>query len=243
MASIVDDAPLAVTTEMLRALPVLNLLAEDQFAQLLAVARIARYPKRATVVLKGREVDNWAFLISGKLQVVDYLPDGREFGLNIIQAGKFFGELSVIDRQPRSASLIALTPAVVVQVPGEITRRLFFNHPPVAEAMMQHLALAVRRMSDLRALQAMPNAYQRVYALLSYVKEDAPGGLQVINDMPTHQEVAIMVNTSRETVTRALGRLKGAGIIRKDGRRMIIRQPDSLRHLVENPAPEADLTA
>ena len=57
MASIVDDAPLAVTTEMLRALPVLNLLAEDQFAQLLAVARIARYPKRATVVLKGREVE------------------------------------------------------------------------------------------------------------------------------------------------------------------------------------------
>jgi CRP/FNR family cyclic AMP-dependent transcriptional regulator len=98
-------------------------------------------------------------------------------------------------------------------------------------------------MSDLRALQAMPNAYQRVYALLSYVKEDAPGGLQVINDMPTHQEVAIMVNTSRETVTRALGRLKGAGIIRKDGRRMIIHQPDSLRHLVENPAPDADLTA
>ncbi len=222
--------------ELLRGLPVLSLLDEVQLAQVAAVARIVRYPKRATAVLKGREVDYWAFVVAGRLQVVDYLPDGRAVGLNIIQTGRFYGELSVIDRQPRSASLVALMPTVVVQVPGEITRRLFYNYPPVAEAMLKHLAFVVRRMSDLRALQAMPNAFQRVFALLSYVKEDGAEGQPVIHDTPTHQEIAIMVNTSRETVTRALGFLTRAGVARRDvKRRMIIIDPKTLQRLIENP--------
>lgn len=229
-------APLPAMHGLLRGLPVLDLLDDEQLSQVAAVARAVRYPKRATVMLKGREVDHWAFLVSGRLQVVDYLPDGRAVGLNIIQSGRFYGELSVIDGQPRSASLVALVPALVVQVPGEISRRLFYHCPPVAEAMMRHLASVVRRMSDLRALQSMPNAFQRVFALLSYVKEEGPGGQPVINDTPTHQEIAIMVNTSRETVTRALGYLKKAGVARRDvQRRMIIMDPKALQRLVENP--------
>lgn len=236
-----EKQSIRISRELLRRMPVLGLLTDAQVDQVMAASRLVSYPKRATVVRKGSEYDHLAFLVSGKVQVVDYLPDGREFGLNIIQAGGFFGELSVIDRQPRSASLVALTPASVIQVPGDVARRLFYELPPVAEAMMRHLARAVRRMSDLRALQAMPGAFQRVYALLSYVKEIAPSGLQLINDMPTHQEIAIMVNTSRETVTRAIARLIEGGVVEKDMRRLIIRKPELLERLVEDPA--AELTA
>ena len=219
-------------------MPVLGLLTDAQLDQVMAASRLVKYPKRSTMVLKGSSVDYFGFLVAGKAQVVDYLPDGREFGLNIIPAGGFFGELAVIDRQPRSASLIALTPVVVIHVPGDVARKLFYEHPPVAEAMMMHLARAVRRMSDLRALQAMPGAFQRVYALLSYVKETTPSGMQLINDVPTHQEIAIMVNTSRETVTRAIARLIEGGVVEKDMRRLIIRKPQLLEQLVENPAAE-----
>lgn len=229
------EAPLQVTRALLRTLPVLSLLTEEQLAQVVASARVSRFPKRATVVLKGREVDSLGFLLAGKLQVVDYLPDGREFGLNIIHAGQFFGELSVIDGLPRSASLIALGPSTVLQVPGELARRLLYRYPPVAEAMMRHLSQAVRRMSDMRALQAMPNAFQRVYALLARMTEAGPSGLHAIDEMPTHQEIAIMVNTSRETVTRALARLRELGVVQKDRRRMLVRSPEALRQLVEDP--------
>ncbi|MEN9313884.1 MAG: hypothetical protein RIS35_277, partial [Pseudomonadota bacterium] len=150
--------------------------------------------------------------------------------------GGFFGELSVIDRRPRSATLVALAPAVVIQVPGDAARRLFFEYPPVAEALMQHLARSIRRMSDLRALQAMPGAFQRVYALLGYVSEAGPGGLQVIDDVPTHQEISIMVNTSRETVTRAIAQLLRSGVVEKDRRRLIIRDPAALERLIEDPS-------
>lgn len=222
-----------ISIALLRKLDVLKLLDDEQLAEVMASARLVRYAKRTTVVLKGREVDYLGFLLEGKLQVVDYLPDGKEFGLNLIERGQFYGELSVIDRRPRSASVVALTPVTVVQVPGEAARRMFYQYPAVAEAMMNYLALTVRRMSDLRALQAIPHAHQRVYALIGYVKHTVAGSVQVIDDMPTHQEIAIMVNTSRETVTRALARLKSGGVIEKQARRLIIRRPDLLKRLIE----------
>jgi CRP-like cAMP-binding protein len=231
-----EEQPARVSRDILVRMPLLKLLDARQLDRLAEVSRMIRYPKRATLVHKGQNVDHLAFLVSGKLQVVDYLPDGREFGLNIIQSGGFFGELSVIDRRPRSATLVALAPAVVIQVPGDAARRLFFEYPPVAEALMQHLARSIRRMSDLRALQAMPGAFQRVYALLGYVSEAGPGGLQVIDDVPTHQEISIMVNTSRETVTRAIAQLLRSGVVEKDRRRLIIRDPAALERLIEDPS-------
>lgn len=231
-----SQAPATLSPALLRQLNLLNLLDDTQLAHVAAHARLIHHPRRTTVVMKGRGIDYLGFLVAGKLQVVDVLPDGKEFGLNLIEQGQFFGELSVIDLRPRSASVIALTPVTVVHVPGDVAREIFYYVPAVARALMEHLAATVRRMSELRALQSLPHAQQRVYALLQYIKREGPGGLQFIDDMPTHQEAAIMVNTSRETVTRALARLKSAGVIHKDLRRLIIRRPELLQRLLDDPA-------
>ena len=133
-----------------------------------------------------------------------------------------------------------MSPCHIIQVPGEIARQLFFRSPPVAEAMMKHCTDLIRRMSDLRSLQAIPNAFTRVFALVNYFKVIGPGGLEVIEDAPTQQEMAIMVNTSRETVSRALSELIRIGVVEKDLRRLIVRKPDTLRQLVETEAPADD---
>ena len=215
----------------LRKLPILGLLADDLLTRVVAASRLVQFPKRATVVFKGQALDHLAILISGKLQVVDHLADGREIGLNIVHAGSFFGELALIDRQPRSATLVALTSATAIQVPGAVARKLFFEYPPVAEAMMAHFARTIRRGNELRSLLALPNSNQRVFAFLSHIKETGPGGTTIVNDMPTHQEIAIMANTSRETVTRALSMLTEAAIVEKLGRRLIIRDAGALQRL------------
>lgn len=224
-----------LTLETLRQFPILSLLDDQGLAEVLSASRLVRYQKGDAVVTKGREFDYLGFLMAGKLQVVDVLPDGTEYGLNLIEAGQFFGELAVIDRRPRSASVVTLTPATVIQTSGETARRFIYGQPEVAEAMMRHLAQAVRRMTELRALQAIPHAPQRVFALLNHLQKRGPGDLHVIEHAPTHTTMAIMVNTSRETVTRALARLKAAGIVQKDMRRLIIREPDRLRRWMESP--------
>ena len=226
----------SIPREVLKKLPILGLLSDDLLTRVMSASRLVRFRKKATVVLKGQALDHLSILIAGRLQVIDHLPDGREVGLNIIQAGNFFGELAVIDRKPRSATLIALTPAIVIQVPGDVSRKLFFEYPPVAEAMMAHCARVIRRANDLRALLALPNSFQRVFALLDYIKGKDSEGISSIDDMPTHQEVAIMANTSRETVTRALSMLTAAGIAEKRARQIIIRKPKALKLLAEGTA-------
>ena len=223
----------SIPRETLAALPLLRLLPPDRLTAVLRHAHLALYGKRAVVLAKGQSEDSLGFLIKGKLQAVDHLPDGREVGLNIIEAGNFFGELLVVDNIPRSASVVALLPSQVLWLPGEVARAMIYEHPPLAEAMLKHFAQAIRRMSDLRATQALPNAFQRVFALLDYIKETAPGGLEQIANMPTHQEMSIMVNASRETVTRAIAKLIQDKVVQKDVRRLIIRSPETLRRLAQ----------
>ena len=221
------------TPESLRALPILGLLDDAQLARVIAASRVETFPRRVPVLMKGPNSDQLAFLLSGRLQVVNYLIDGREVALNVIEAGHFFGELSVIDQRPRSATLITLVPSTVMRTPGVLARELFFRIPQVAEAMMTHLTREVRRMSDLRAVQSLPNTYQRVCALLDHLKEEGPQGMWLIHQTPTHQDLATMINTSRETVTRVLSTLSAKGIVEKDMRRLIIRRPEALRRLAE----------
>lgn len=223
-----------VSRAALARLPLLNLLPPERLDAVLQHAQIAIYAKHAVILSKGQTEDQLGYVLTGKLQVVDHLPDGREVGLNIIETSQFFGEILVVDRHPRSASVVAVLPSHVLWLPGEVARRMFFDHPPVAEAMLKHLAQVIRRMSELRAVQALPNAFQRVFALLHYIKEKAPGGIEQIANMPTHQEISIMVNASRETVTRAIATLIQANVVQKDMRRLIIRSPVRLEQLVED---------
>ena len=91
------------------------------------------------------------------------------------------------------------------------------------------MASKIRDASNYRAILAIPNAFQRVFALLNQSAKIAPGGLVVIEKMPTQQEIAIMVNTSRETVSRAIHALIQKGVVEKDLRRLIVRAPEALR--------------
>ena len=96
---------------------------------------------------------------------------------------------------------------------------------------MKHLAGTVRSMSHHRVLLGIPNAFQRVFSLLIQMSQSMPGGLVVVQDIPRQQQIAIMLNTSRETVSRAITELVQAGVVEKDMRRLIVRKPDVLQRL------------
>jgi CRP/FNR family transcriptional regulator, cyclic AMP receptor protein len=200
--------------------------------------RVRHVGRREIVCRKEEAADGLYLLFSGSLQVIDIAEDGREIGLNLISPGAFFGELSVIDGLPRSAHIIALQPSEIGVIPQDAAREIFYKLPATAEAMMRHLTDMVRNLTNYRALLAIPNAQQRVYALLQQMGQRMPGGLTVIPNLPKQQEVAIMINTSRETVSRAVAQLVAMGVLEKDYRRLIIRDPQRLRTLaMQHSAP------
>jgi CRP-like cAMP-binding protein len=166
--------------------------------------------------------------LAGRLQVVDLTKDGQEIGLNFLAVGDYFGELSIIDRLPRSASVVACENSTVALLPRTNSIELITHNPLVAERLLVRLSRTIRAAADYRKILAMPSAFQRVFALLIQFSKTAPGGLVVIENMPTQQEISIMVNTSRETVSRAVRSLIDQGVVEKDLRRLIVRQPKVL---------------
>jgi len=215
----------------LRKFPLFANLPEEELAVTTSLLRLKNFGRREIVCRKEDAADGLYLLFSGSLQAVDITEDGREIGLNLIKPGSFFGELSVIDGLPRSAHIIALQPSLVGMIPQAAAREAFYKLPATAEAMMRHLTAMVRNLSSFRALLAIPNAQQRVYALLLQLGQQMPGGLIVIQNLPKQQEVAIMINTSRETVSRAIAHLVATGVLEKDFKRLIVRDPQRLRRL------------
>jgi CRP-like cAMP-binding protein len=186
------------------------------------------------VLRKGNSGDQLLFLLSGQLQVVDVTEAGRDVGLNFLLPGDYFGELSVIDGLPRTASVVATANSQIAALPRAQALELFYHQPLVAERVLMRMAKSIRRASDYRSILAIPNAFQRVYAFLHQMKTVAPGGLTVIERLPTQQEMAIMINTSRETVSRAMQILNQKGVVEKDLRRLIVRKPDVLKIAISN---------
>ncbi|HJU70988.1 MAG TPA: Crp/Fnr family transcriptional regulator [Paucimonas sp.] len=190
------------------------------------------------VIRKGDAAEHLAFLLSGKLQVVDLSEDGRETGIHFILPGTYFGELSVIDGQPRSASVISVTTSEVAFLPNAQARALIFNRPLIAQRFLTHFAQIVRASSRQRTLLSIPNAFQRVFAQLQlFVRETKEG--QVIEGLPKQHEIAIMVNTSRETVSRALHTLMKMGILQKKGTILVVTRPEQLKSAATQGIEEA----
>lgn len=229
-----------VITFQLNKLPLLAGADEAAIKKMAAALQVRNAAKGQAILHKGSAGDHLLFLLSGRLQAVDITEDGREIGLSFLQAGDYFGELSVIDGLPRSATVVACEPSIYALLPRAQALELMHTQPLVAERMFKRLASGIRRASNFRTILGIPNAHQRVYALLDYLAKTSHGGLVVIERLPTQQEISIMVNTSRETVSRAMQILIQRGVVEKDLKRLIVRKPETLRDEVNAPKPAID---
>lgn len=216
----------------LRKIPLLAELTEDEIVRVRADLRVRQYAKREVVLQKGASGDSLLFLLQGQLQVVDITEDGRAIGLRMLAPGDFFGEIAVINGSMRSASVVALSPVLVALLPRATALHLFSHSPSVANQMLRFLANKVQRDSEFRALLSIGNTAKRIYAFLDLIKEHKDN-LLVVENLPTHQDIANMINTSRETVTRTLLTLVQQGIIQKGTHRLIIVKPDELQKLLQ----------
>ena len=220
----------------LRKIPLLADLNEEDMGRVKNELRIRHYNKREVVLQKGGSGDGLLFLLSGQMQVIDVTEDGRAIGLRMLAPGDFFGEIALINNSTRSASVVAMSQVLVAFLPAPTAMHLFSHSPSVARQMLQYLAQKIQRDSEFRALLSINNTAKRIYTylLLMQAKQGQRlDGQSVVENLPTHQDIANMINTSRETVTRALLTLVQQGIVQKDSHRLIIVKPDELQKLVQ----------
>ena len=218
----------------LRKIPLLAGLSEPEMTRVKGDIRFRQYGKRDVVLHKGGSGDGLLFLLGGQLQVLDITEDGRAVGLRMLSPGDFFGEIALINNSTRSASVVAMTDAVVAFLPAGTALHLFSHAPSVAHQMLRYLAQKIQRDSEFRSLLSINNTSRRLCTYLLLMHNSAPDGAALAN-LPTHQDIANMINTSRETVTRALLALAQQGIVRKDAHRLVIEDLAALQKLTQSP--------
>jgi CRP/FNR family cyclic AMP-dependent transcriptional regulator len=225
-----------VTHQLLSTFPILAPLPAGQLELLAQHSVLQKFARRGIVLKAGAPGDQLCFLFEGRLQGVDFTIDGREVGLFFIEPGEFCGELGLFDHGPQPEYIIALTAAVVVSIPIETVREVMLQVPEVFSSLGEKLAARIRQMSHQRILLGLPNVSQRVCCQLWLLVPDNQENAEhtAIDNPPTHLEIAIMLNMSRETVTRVFQKLQNQKILQRDGPAcLLVKDLPALKLLAE----------
>lgn len=225
-----------VTPELLSTFPILKPLPHETLSQLASLSTLRKFSRRGIVLNAGIHEEAVCFLFEGRLQGVDFTIDGREVGLYFVEPGDFCGDLSLFDDGPQPEYVIALTAAVTVFIPADSLREVMLKQPDIFKVLGQRLAARLRQATRQRSLLGLPNIAQRVCCQLwMLLGEDGSRRSQaMINNPPTHMEIAIMLNLSRETVTRVFQTLQTRQIVKRDGPTcLLVNEPETLRALAE----------
>ncbi|RYF84119.1 MAG: Crp/Fnr family transcriptional regulator [Comamonadaceae bacterium] len=220
-----------------RTLPLLDGLPEDALEKTASLMTEQAFARRAVILKKNEAAHGLFFLIDGRLQAVDFTLDGREVGLFFIEPKQTFGELALADDGLQPEFVISVAQSRVAFLPANGARDLLARYPSVANGVLRRIAQRLRSVTDQRTLIALPNPMQRVcvqLVKLSTRHTDAGGTLNklvLVRQIPTHQEIAIMVNTSRETVTRVFQVLVSKGVLQRAGSDVEVTDPQYLEDL------------
>jgi CRP/FNR family transcriptional regulator/CRP/FNR family cyclic AMP-dependent transcriptional regulator len=209
--------------ESLRHIPLFSEVGDDDLEGLAALLIERRFPKHKTIVEEGLPGDYMYVIREGRVQVSKLSDDGREKILEFLEAGDFFGEMSLLDNAPRSASCRALTDSRILALSRADFLAVMRRSPDLAMAVVQELTRRLRRIDD----QASSLSFQRVEErtkglLLRLAKLDPQRSGRRVTPALTHQQIADMIGTSRETVTRVLKDLKLSGWLVQEGKRYFV---------------------
>ena len=222
-----------VSVQLLHQFALLQPLPQELLAPLSARMQLRQFARRAMVMSKESPTQELGFLVDGRLQGVDFTVDGRSVGLFFVDPGDYFGELSLVDGKAPSEYVVAAAKSTVAFLDATIARELILTHPPLAQAVMARLAERVRAVIAQRTLLSLPNPFQRLCVLLLQLPQRTTEGQTDVDQPPTHQEMAIMINASRETVTRAFQLLFAHKVLVRDGSALHIVRADTLQGIAE----------
>jgi CRP/FNR family transcriptional regulator len=183
------------------------------------------------VFREGDSGDRLFIVIDGKVKITRAAADGRENLLALLGAGEMFGELSLFDPGPRTASVTTVTEATLASLDHDDLRPLLTERPGVAVQLLRALAQRLRRTNEAMADLVFTDVPGRVAKALLDLAEKfgVPelDGTRVRHDL-TQEELAQLVGASRETVNKALSEFAHRGWLRIEGRSVLLLDADRL---------------
>ncbi len=207
---------------MLNQVEIFHGLKEDELKAMEASSTSRSFPKNTVVIHENDPADSLFVIESGRVKVYCSDKNGKEFIMNTLGQGEYFGELALLDDATRSASVRTVEKCEFRVVMKDDFNRVLDDHPNIARQLISNLAGRVRKLTaDVKSL-ALQDVYGRVANVLMDLSEERGDGTLFIPEKLTQQDIADRVGASREMVARILKDLTIGEYIRFEGRHIII---------------------
>jgi CRP/FNR family transcriptional regulator/CRP/FNR family cyclic AMP-dependent transcriptional regulator len=212
--------------ELLRAVPIFSELTDQDITSLARHAIRRRYPKDAVIFFENEEGDYFFMILEGRIKVTILGDDGREVILSMLGQGDFFGEMALLDNEPRSATAIAVEESELLSLHRNDFQAVLSDNRSIMGALIRILTARLRRANHQISTLALLDVYGRVARVIVDMAREEGKRLKdgrIAFRRATHQEIANRIGTTRETVTRMLKDLERQGLIQMQGREMVVQ--------------------
>lgn len=213
-----------IEAKELKTVPIFSELSEARLEKLFSKFRKTKVKRNTMVIQQGEAGRELFILAEGKIKIFLSYPDGREVTLTTLQPRDHFGELSLLDNLPRSASARTLETSLLYTLDKDSFNEFLDENPEAIAAILAAMSRMVRRLTD----QVHSLSFQDVRGRVARkIFEMAQSEMTAV----THQELADMVGAARETVTRAINFFEEKKIIQMDRKGILLLAPDELAKL------------
>ncbi len=198
-------------------------LPADSLEALSGMVQFRRYPKGAFILGQNEAGTAMFLLLSGRVKVSIASPEGKELVLSHLEAPAHFGEMSIVDGQPRSSDVIAVTDVELFALDGKDLAAAIQIQPKLALSLIATLSRRLRHTINRLEDMAFHDATHRVMRIVLNVATAGleTRGVPVIQGM-THYDIATLAGTSRETASRVISQLARDGVVTTKGRQIIV---------------------
>jgi len=181
------------------------------------------YPANSILINEGDNTDSLYVILEGEVKAYACDETGKEVILNILRAGDYFGELSLVDDEPRSASVMTLTATKVMIISKVNFKQCLSDNTELAFNLIRALTKQVRGLTESVKSLALMDVYGRVaHTLLDLAKDE--DGKMVVRPKLTHQDIAHIVGSSREMVSRIFKELTKGNYITVNKESIVINE-------------------
>lgn len=211
--------------DFLKKIPLFDGMSEEVLEEVAELLTVERISKNKVVFQQGDPGDAMYIILAGGVKIVLYSEDGREVILALLKPGDFFGDMALITEQLRSASVIASEDSSLLRLSRKSLVNQIHKNPNLGMNLLKVMALRLSEADEKIGDLALVDVYGRVARyLLKLAKErgrECEEGI-LVEDRPTHQQIANTVGTARETVSRAVSDFIRRGRLRIEGSTMIL---------------------
>jgi CRP/FNR family cyclic AMP-dependent transcriptional regulator len=219
-------------------------LSDEHVRRLEGRAKARTFKRGALVYVPSDQGDCVLLLASGRVKIFHNTQDGKQAVLALIDPGELFGELAIatIEEGQREEHAETMEASTVVLIPADDIKRLAAEHPGLSVGITKLMGLSRRRVERrLKSLLFCSNRERLVHLLFDlaekYGRYTKEGGISLGIHL-SHQELASIIGSTRETVTLVLGELQAEGSISISRREILLNQVGRLAEMIEMPIPK-----